>query len=261
MSVAPAAALPDAAPHAERAVVVAAAAAMSGLAWLWLAGATNAMEGRPAMLAPHHHVHDAPSFILVVAMWQAMMIAMMTPAVLRWVLTFATLTSGHGRSARAGTLAAFAAGYFAVWLAYSIAAAAIQDLAARLAMGDAMIGVAAPLGGAILLAAGLLQFAPFKQACLKHCRNPLGYLLARWHDGPPRPFHVGVAHGAYCVGCCWALMATAFAAGVMNLAWMAVLTVAMAVEQIAPGGDRAGRAVGVALAAWGVVLIVLGIRD
>src|SRR5678815_1456869 len=95
------------------------------------------------------------------------------------------------------------------------------------------------------------QFAPIRQACLTHCRNPLSYLLSRWHGGPPAAFRLGAVHGAYCLGCCWLLMLTGFAVGLMNLAWMAVLTIVVAVEQTAPGGVWLGRLFGVGLAAWG----------
>ena len=115
--------------------------------------------------------------------------------------------------------------------------------------------LAAPLGAVVLIAAGLFQFAPARRACLTHCRNPLTHLLARWRGGVSG-FRIGLAHGAHCVGCCWALMATAFAVGVMNLWWMAALAAIAAIEQTAPHGDRVGGAFGLALAGWGVVLLV-----
>jgi len=93
---------------------------------------------------------------------------------------------------------------------------------------------------------------------LSHCRNPLSYFLARWENGPRGGFRFGLTHGAYCVGCCWAVMATGFAMGVMNMLWMALLTVLMCVEKLAPHGDRIGAAAAVGLMVWGVVLLVFG---
>jgi predicted metal-binding membrane protein len=211
-------------------------------AWVWLAGASVAQ--------PHGAQASAATFWAAVLMWQAMMVAMMTPTVAPWVGAYARLV-GDGRGALAlGASFSFAGGYFAIWLLYSGAAALLQ-----LALTRAGVlphdGASQVVAGVVLMAAGAFQFAPVKQACLSHCRNPLSYLLARWHDGPPGAFRLGMEHGAYCVGCCWLLMLTGFAVGLMNLAWMAVLTVVVTVEQLAPGGAWLGRLFGAGLIAWG----------
>ncbi len=186
--------------------------------------------------------------------WLAMTAVMMAPAVLPWLRTFAALTSGPGW-ARAGATALFGTGYLTAWSLYAVAAAAAQLALERAGRLDPARGLASPVAGVVLIAIGLLQFAPFKRACLRHCRNPLTYLLARWRSGPPNGFHVGLAHGAFCVGCCWALMAAALAVGVMNAWWMALLTAMVTIEQVAPNGDRLGRALGLGLAVWGAVLL------
>ncbi|MGE3887071.1 MAG: DUF2182 domain-containing protein [Vicinamibacterales bacterium] len=189
-------------------------------------------------------------------MWQAMVVAMMTPTVLPWVSTFARLTAPSGVGVpTALAVAAFPAGYFAIWLAYSAAAAALQTALQQLGL-LADDRVAVPLGGAVLILAGLSQFLPLKRACLAHCRNPLTYFLARWRNGPIGGLRLGVTHGAYCLGCCWLVMLSGFGMGLMNLAWMAVLTLVLCLEQVAPGGERVGRAAGVAMAAWGLALIL-----
>ncbi|MEZ5419095.1 MAG: DUF2182 domain-containing protein [Vicinamibacterales bacterium] len=184
-------------------------------------------------------------------MWLSMVVVMMTPTVLPWVWAYATLVA-PSPSARAWPAAApFVGGYFAVWLLYSAAMAALQTAlaAAGVLTGDRLAGWAGPL---VLIAAGAYQFAPLKTACLTHCRNPLTYFLARWRNGPVGGFRLGLAHGWYCLGCCWAVMLTALAIGVMDLAWMAALTVVVAVEQVAPAGVWAGRAFGAGLVAWGL---------
>jgi amidase len=203
------------------------------------------------MTAAHPH-----AFLPLAAGWLAMMTAMMAPAVVPWLRTFGSLTAGPGRS-RTKAAAQFGLGYVTVWAAFSLAAAATERLLEHAGWIDPLRGgrLAAPVGGALLVAAGLLQFTPFKSACLRHCRNPLTYLMGRWNDGPPNGFRIGVTHGAFCVGCCWALMAAAFALGVMNLWWMAALTAIVTIEQVAPGGDRLGRAFGALLAAGGVTMI------
>src|SRR5690606_9884073 len=149
----------------------------------------------------------------------------------------------------------FAGGYFIVWLAYGIVAAGAQVglQAAGLVGVDGTVPARA--GGAVLLIAGGAQFLPARQACLAHCRNPLSYFLARWRNGPVSGFSLGIAHGAWCVGCCWLVMATGFAIGLMNLAWMAWLTIVLAAEQTLPGGVWVGRAFGAALMCWGAWLV------
>ncbi len=222
-----------------------AAAAVTLAAWLWLAR----MPGH-AMMCPAHSALDARGFLISVAMWQAMMIAMMTPTVMRWLFAFASL----GKPGGGGALS-FGAGYFVVWLGYSVVAAALQMALQQTGFLEMSGKLPARAAGAVLIAAGVLHFTPLTRACLKHCRNPLTYFLARWKNGPPGGFRVGLTHGGYCVGCCWALMLTGFAMGVMNLAWMAALTVLMCVEKLAPGGERIGAAAAVGMAVWGGVLL------
>ena len=110
-----------------------------------------------------------------------------------------------------------------------------------------------------MIVAGLFQLTPLKDACLAHCRSPLSFFLARWDGGPGGPFKMGARHGAWCVGCCWALMALSFVLGVMNLLWMAVLTTMIVAEQRTPRRWQLGRGFGVALVAWGVTLIAFAV--
>ena len=107
--------------------------------------------------------------------------------------------------------------------------------------GDVVVPHAAAL---IFLVAGIYQFAPLKRACLTHCRTPLGYFLTRWINGPIGALRMGVHHGLFCVGCCWALMATAFAVGAMNLWWMTALGIVALLEQTTPHGELLRRALG-----------------
>jgi predicted metal-binding membrane protein len=226
-------------------VLVAATVVATLAAWIWLAGG--------GLVHPHAPSVTPGAFWAAVVMWQAMMVAMMTPTVMPWVLAYGRL-AGDGPAQQ--TLLAplvFAGGYFAIWLTYSVAAAGLQmALLGAGVLGDG--GPAPALAGVVLLAAGAFQFAPARQACLTHCRNPLSYLLSRWKGGPPAAFGLGVRHGAYCVGCCWMLMLTGFAVGLMNLAWMATLTLVMSLEQAAPRGLLVGRVFGVVLMIWGARL-------
>ncbi|HEX3743930.1 MAG TPA: DUF2182 domain-containing protein [Bryobacteraceae bacterium] len=234
----------------ERVVLLACAGAVTLAAWIWLAGASLSL-----LPAHQHHAWSGRAFLSLVAMWQAMMIAMMTPAALDWLLTFAALNARNaGTQTGLRSSGAFAGGYFAIWLGYSGLAALLQMALAHagLLTGGRLPGRA---GGAVLIAAGLLYFTPLQHACLSHCRNPLTYFLTRWRGGPASGFRFGIVHGAYCVGCCWILMLTGFAAGVMNVLWMAILTLLICAEKLAPHGDRIGAAAAIAMTVAGGALL------
>jgi predicted metal-binding membrane protein len=195
--------------------------------------------------------HGGGGFLATVAMWQVMVVVMMTPTVLPWLRAYATLVAPTPAARSLTASVPFGVGYVLVWLGYSVAMAALQTAlaSAGLLVGDRLTAVA---GALVLIGAGAFQFAPLKAACLTHCRNPLTYFLARWKDGAVSGLRLGVAHGAYCLGCCWALMLTALALGAMDVRWMAVLTVLVVLEQRAPGGVWLGRGFGVALAGYGL---------
>ena len=115
------------------------------------------------------------------------------------------------------------------------------------------------LGGAVLVAAGLYHFTPLKAACLRHCQSPILFLSQHWRSGPAGALRMGLHHGAYCLGCCWFLMALLFFAGVMNLVWIAGLAIYVALEKLLPLGPWLCRAAGAALVALGVAVIA-GVR-
>jgi predicted metal-binding membrane protein len=203
---------------------------------------------------PHAHASAAPSLIALVVMWFGMMAVMMAPTVWPWVRAFDRL--GHaGRSpmTRAAATASFSGGYLTAWLGYAAAAAGVQTLLLGASGLDSTRGGATVAGGAILVIAGLFQFSSFKHGCLMHCRNPIAFFLARWRDGAAGGFRMGFGHGVFCVGCCWALMATALATGMTNLWWMAGLTVVAFVEQVAPRGHLLRVPLGVALVIAGIL--------
>ena len=114
------------------------------------------------------------------------------------------------------------------------------------------------LGGAILILAGMYQLLPLKGACLSHCRSPLGFFSTGWREGTFGALRMGFRHGSYCVGCCWALMALLFVAGVMNLLWVAAIALFVLAEKVVPNGRLMGRITGVALAGLGLWVVVFG---
>jgi predicted metal-binding membrane protein len=195
----------------------------------------------------------APAFWPLTLMWFGMMAAMMAPAAWPWVRAFHRF-SDAGRGAHAAATARFASGYLLAWFGYAIGAAFLQRaLQETTLMGSSGNAVVPWLGAVIFLVAGLYQFAPLKRACLTHCRTPLGYFLTRWRNGPMGAVRMGLHHGLFCVGCCWALMATGFAVGVMNVWWMAALSVLALVEQIVPRGQAVRRMMGAAFLGAGIL--------
>jgi predicted metal-binding membrane protein len=204
-------------------------------------------------MAGHAHAAPGVAFWPLALMWFGMLAAMMAPAAWPWVRAYHRF-SGETSAADAGATARFASGYLLAWLAYAIAAALLQRaLQLTALMPPPSDAVVARAGAVMFLVAGFYQFAPLKRACLTHCRTPLGYFLTRWHDGPMGAFRMGLHHGLFCVGCCWALMATAFAVGVMNVWWMAALAVLALIEQVAPQGQVFRRALGAAFLLAGIL--------
>jgi predicted metal-binding membrane protein len=244
----------------ERRLVVSAAVGTCALAWIGLAAAGHGTAPVPAVVRPAAaHPTGAVGLLAAVAIWWLMMVAMMLPSTLPWLTALAALTRGRGAGGlRPGAVVAFAIGYFGVWLLFSAVAALAQVALHDAGLMRANHALAAPIGGVVLVTAGLYQATPVKSACLERCRNPLGFFLRRWRDGPRGAVGMGVAHGVFCLGCCWALMVLGFALGLMNLAWMAVLTVLVTVENVAVGGPLWGRVAGVGLVVWGMALLGSG---
>ncbi len=196
-------------------------------------------------------------FAAAFTMWMIMMVAMMLPPVMPWITLFASTRRRRDAGRLYGETTVFVAGYFSVWLAFCVMAAAVQLALQELTLLPAGTGALdRPLAGALLAAAGAFQLTPLKAACLRHCRSPIGFFLSRWQDGPMGAWRMGATHGLYCLGCCWALMLLSFALGVMNVLWMAALTFTLCVEKIAPAGDALGRAFGVMLICWGAWLML-----
>jgi predicted metal-binding membrane protein len=193
------------------------------------------------VMAGHMRAADSVRLWPLALMWFSMMAAMMAPAAWPWMRAFHRFSG-----AAAGATARFASGYLLAWSGYAIVAAALQRvLQTTMLMSMSGNAIVVPQAGAVVfLIAGLYQFAPLKRACLVHCRTPLGYFLTRWRNGPMGAFRMGLHHGIFCVGCCWALMATAFAVGAMNAWWMAALGALAFVEQVAPHGKIVRRVIG-----------------
>jgi len=242
----------------DRVIVAVGLTAAVALAWLYLAAGAGmdtdmADMADMSMPMPWSPWHAATAF----AMWWVMMVAMMVPSAAPTVLLFATIRRKQqvsvGPSVEAWILLS---GYLLIWGGFSLAAILAQwglEQAGLLSM--AMASTRNLLSGAILLAAGLYQFTPVKNACLRYCQSPVLFLSRYWQAGPGGALRMGLRHGSYCLGCCWFLMALLFVGGVMNLAWIAGIALYVAAEKLLPLGRGLSRATGVALILAGAVVL------
>ena len=229
------------------------------LSWIWVVMMARdmygPMTGASAWMMTAHW--DAPHLLLLWAMWSVMMTAMMLPSAAPLILLYgAAARRSRQRAARRHTYA-LAAGYLAAWTAFSLAATALQRaLASLLFVSPMMEASSSRVSATLLIVAGVYQWTPLKHACLRACQSPLGFLMAHWRDGRSGAFRVGLEHGVYCVGCCWALMLLLFAGGVMNVVVIAGLAAWVAVEKLAPFGRRGAQFSGAAMIAVGLWLLV-----
>jgi predicted metal-binding membrane protein len=242
----------------DRLLVLAALLAVVALAWAYLLfGAGIEMDqmdmgnGAIMLMTPPW----TPGYaLLIFLMWSIMMAAMMLPSAAPTILLVATLArSGAGRGT---TASLFSLGYILVWTAFSVAAAALQwGLDTAGVLSPTMAVANASVAGVVLIAAGIYQWTPFKQACLLHCRSPIAYLLNHWHRGALGAMANGMRHGTFCLGCCWMLMLLLFVGGVMNLFWIAALALLVLLEKTLPWGGNMSRVTGLVMVGWGVVML------
>lgn len=193
---------------------------------------------------------------LMFAMWWIMMVAMMVPSTAPTVLLFAAIKRKRQQESRVPA-GIFLGGYLAMWALFSVVATFAQwGLEASGLLNPMMASASPALSGSILLAAGLYQLSIFKTACLIHCQHPVRFLTRHWRTGSAGAFAMGVIHGNYCLGCCWFLMALLFFGGVMNVYWIAGISIYVALEKFLLHGLWLGRTAGAALFAGGVLLLI-----
>ncbi|RUW25809.1 DUF2182 domain-containing protein [Mesorhizobium sp. M4B.F.Ca.ET.215.01.1.1] len=221
-------------------------------------GGMAGMEGMAGMAmagiaADGWSVAGAAAFL---AVWTVMMAAMMLPAAAPMIFMFAAAQARREQGVAVPTWT-FVAGYLLIWAAAGLVVYVLVQLGSGFAtsLDPPQRSKWAPLAlGATLGVAGLYQFTTFKHVCLSHCRSPLAFVAQHWRDGRVGALKMGLRHGLYCFGCCWALFAVLVATGVMSLAWMLLLTLVVFVEKLLPRGRRFEGSVGVALVALGIVL-------
>jgi len=197
---------------------------------------------------------------LIFLMWWIMMIAMMTPSAAPLLLLFAAVKKRGTEADKAAWLSLLClAGYLAAWAGFSLVAVTAQWglEAVGLSDGPMMTIRSRGFAGAVLVAAGLYQLSPIKDRCLSHCRSPIHFLTLNNRPGARGAVLIGLHHGTYCLGCCWALMALLFVGGVMNLYWIAGLAVYVLVEKMMPAGRWFARITGAGLVGYGLYLMPL----
>ena len=259
----------------ERLLVGAALATLTVLAWAYIY--SGAGTGTPARtmtaLALFPHLRPDPmagmsmpmpfGFAAAIAMWWVMMVAMMTPSAAPMVLLYGRVLRHHRKEAstahRLAPSVYLVAGYLAAWLAFSIGAASLQMLLLSTGVTSTSMlwSQNATFSAAVLAVAGVYQLSPLKSACLAQCRGPVAFLTRHWRPGRAGAFAIGIRHGAFCVGCCWMLMTLLFIGGLMNLAWIAALTLLVLVEKLTPAGPVVSKVAGFALLAWAVATVVV----
>jgi predicted metal-binding membrane protein len=245
-----------------RNVVLVALLVLAAIAWVlvvWQArddssmdamsmGGSDALDLTMGMTAP-----------LFLAMWVAMMVAMMFPSAAPMILLFDRIERGK-RSAGSSSVptAYFVGAYVAMWAAFGVLAFAIAIGFDRLSeSSDWAMDNWARVGGGLLVAAGIYQLTPLKDVCLAKCRSPMGFLMTSWRDGRRGAVHMGLVHGAYCIGCCWLLFVILLPLGVMNIAAMIVIALLVLAEKTLPSGRRIARVAAVALVAYGLLVIAV----
>jgi len=245
----------------DRSIVFTALAATTLLAWGYMVREARGMNltgmgccAGMSMSGPDMHPWSPATLAPLFLMWAEMMVAMMLPSATPMILTFAKVQRNRRERERPFVATGiFLLGYLAVWTGFSAVAAVMQRaLHAKALLSPMMVGTSPVLGGALLIAAGVFQWSPIKNACLTSCCSPLNFLMTGWREGKWGAFAMGLKHGAHCAGCCWFLMLLLFVAGVMNLWWIAILTALVLIEKITPRGLLLGKIAGGLFVAWGI---------
>ena len=233
---------------------------LAAIGWglvVWQAGSggSMSMRGGDPMGLDLTMGMAAPLFL---AMWVAMMVAMMFPAAAPMILLFDRVERGKREMGRSYVPTAYFVGaYLAIWTAFGVVAFALAVGVDRLAAdADWIMGQWARLGGLLLIAAGLYQLTPLKEVCLSKCRTPMSFLMTSWRDGKVGAIQMGLLHGGYCLGCCWLLFVILLPLGVMNVAAMVVIALVVFGEKCLSVGNRLARAAAVVLVVYGLVVMV-----
>lgn len=245
--------------HRDRLAVLTALVGVTALAWIYLFRMSAGMKPLTPMEIMVVRPWDLVDFGLIFLMWAIMMVGMMVPTAAPMTMMYAAVARKAARDQTpVPPTLVFASGYVVLWTLFSVIASLAQwgfDQAAMLS--PMMVATSPALGGGLLLVAGAYELTPFKRVCLDHCRSPVHFLSAHWRPGVAGAFRMGVEHGAFCVGCCWALMGLLFVGGVMNLLWVGTIAFFVLVQKLMPHGQVTSRLAGGALIVAGAAALGL----
>lgn len=239
--------------------------AITAAAWIYLAieahrmsaGMSDRSMGQAMSSMVHVQTWTAAEFGLRLVMWAVMMVAMMAPTAAPMTLVYAAVARKAAREHHpVAPTFVFVAGYLAIWALFSIVATTAQLGLDHLALlSPAMVLTSPWLGGALLTATGIYELTPLKHACLAHCRAPAHFISKHWRSGTAGALRMGLQLGAYCLGCCWILMALLFVGGVMNLLWIAAIAAFVLLEKTMPYAQTGSRVIGAAMTLVGVTTL------
>jgi predicted metal-binding membrane protein len=237
--------------------IVGALLGVSLIAWAYLLLMSFDMNSTGVMPDMQIPEWTAEYFLMMFLMWAIMMVGMMLPSVAPTVLIYAAVSK---KAATQGSPIAptliFVSGYIAMWIMFSLLATCLQwGLDEASLLSPMMVSNSAIFGACLLITAGIYQWLPIKDACLRHCRSPVEFISRYWQAGHTGAFLMGVHHGIYCVGCCWVLMGLLFFGGVMNLLWIATITLFVLLEKVLPFGDIGGRVMGTLMLIVGIIML------
>ena len=246
-------------PRRDRIAILSALIGVTVLSWTYLIRMATQMDMSAMMPAAMLEIHAwaAGDFVFMFVMWAVMMVGMMVPTAIPMTLVYAAVArKAAGQGTTLAPAAVFLSGYIAMWTIFSAGATFAQWVLDQAALLSPMLVSSSPwLGAGLLIAAGMYQMTPAKEACLRHCRSPAHFISEHWRPGWAGAFRMGLEHGVFCLGCCWALMGLLFFGGVMNLLWIAAITLFVLIEKVLPFGARSGRFAGIAMIAGGLAVL------
>ena len=230
---------------------------LSLLSWLFIFSEARGMnKGIALCCITKLYAWTPRDFFFTFLMWAVMMIAMMVPSASPMILMFTSVNRQRREKENPFVPTwIFLLGYIAVWTGFSVAATFAQwHLHEKTLLSPMMVATSPIFGGVLLIVAGIFQFTPLKNRCLSYCQTPLSFLMTSWREGKWGAFLMGLRHGAFCTGCCWALMALLFVLGVMNIFWIGVISIFVSLEKISPKNWPISQISGILLILWGVLM-------